>query len=205
LTMSKPVRQFVLDPLTMAVGIVFRRKGGNGFSLVELILVMVLVGIAAVMVAPFVGHVLSNLLEGRELSDRESQGAASLERFVRDVRDVEGSIEHNDNNVPVSCLGCHNSGKKVLKGGNDILYVIDSGSGTLFFIGKPEATFLSQHERHVLARYLDANSSFDKKTIGTNPFDFDIVTLNLKINLINGGLLELSASAVPRQNFIKAP
>ncbi len=75
--MNKDVRQIVPDPLTKAIGTVARRKHENGFSLLELILVMVLVGIAAVMVAPFVGHVLSNLLEGRELSDREGQAVAA--------------------------------------------------------------------------------------------------------------------------------
>ncbi len=53
--MNKDVRQIVPDPLTKAIGTVARRKHENGFSLLELILVMVLVGIAAVMVAPFVG------------------------------------------------------------------------------------------------------------------------------------------------------
>ncbi len=144
--MNKDVRQIVPDPLTKAIGTVARRKHENGFSLLELILVMVLVGIAAVMVAPFVGHVLSNLLEGRELSDREGQAVAALERFIRDVRRAETVTLDSDQQITLS-----------LDGGN-VIYLINSGS--------------LQINGQILARHLAGTSKFTETPV--NGFQFSV-------------------------------
>jgi len=151
-----------------------RVKNRNGFSLLELILVMVLIGIAAVMVTPFVGNVLSNLLGGRELSNRENQSVLALERFVRDIREAAIPIETATEN-----------GKKVLREDGNKLYVIDSG--ILFFVDPDE-------NEHVLARNLHPDSDFVINSFG-------IITLNLVITLSDGGKLELFASAVPREGL----
>lgn len=170
--MGDAIRQTVLDIFPLADIVIPRGKDRNGFTLIELILVLVLVGIAAVMVVPFVGHVLSNLLEGRELSHREGQSVLALERFVRDVRRADAVTFTSSQEIRLSLDG------------SDTTYLIDSGS--------------LQLDGQILARHLAAGSAFS--TIAVN--DFSVVTLNLIIQLGNGGTFELSASSVPRQSLI---
>jgi prepilin-type N-terminal cleavage/methylation domain-containing protein len=114
----------------------FPFRNQKGFTLIELILVMVLIGIAAVMVTPFVGQVLSNLLELREINQRQNQAVLALERFTRDVQDETNIIDHSD--FPLKC---------VIDGD---LWEIVLEEGTLKLDGQP------------LARYLAAESEFHK-------------------------------------------
>jgi prepilin-type N-terminal cleavage/methylation domain-containing protein len=146
-------------------------KNRGGFTLLELILVMVLVGIAAVMVVPFVGNVLSNLLEGRELSQRESQAVLAPERFVRDVRMADSVDFVNSQEITLTLDGI---------GATYLIY-----SGSLLLDGQP------------LAKHVTAESSFSKIDIAD--FDgFSVITLDLIIQLSGGGKFELSTSAVLR-------
>lgn len=116
-----------------------RLKNRSGFTLLELVLVMVLLGIAAVMVVPFVGHIFSNLLEGRELSHRENQAALALERFVRDVREGKG-ITISDDNLKMTFTIEKNNGTEI-----NLSYDIDLDEGTLWVNDKPLA-------RHLVSR-----------------------------------------------------
>lgn len=68
-----------------------------GFTLIELILVIALVGIIAAVVGPFLGQVLGNFVDARQLSERERQAALVLERFGRDVRNASEYTLSNGN------------------------------------------------------------------------------------------------------------
>lgn len=149
----------------------FQLKNSDGFTLLEIILVTVLLGIAAIMVVPFVGHIFSNLLEGRELSHRESQAAMSLERFVRDVRGANNVIVNSDQKVTLTVDG------------TKVIYDIVSGNLRL--------------DGQVLAKYLDeSQSKFDNDLTGT--LGYPVISLTLIIQMSGGGTFELSASSVPR-------
>jgi len=152
----------------------FQLKNSDGFTLLEIILVTVLLGIAAIMVVPFVGHIFSNLLEGRELSHRESQAAMALERFVRDVRGADSVTVNNNQKMTLTIDG------------TDVIYDIVSGNLRL--------------DGQVLAKYLDDSlSKFDNDLGGTLGYPF--ITLTLVVQMSGGGTFELSASSIPRQSL----
>jgi prepilin-type N-terminal cleavage/methylation domain-containing protein len=146
-------------------------KRKRGFTLIEMVLVMVLLGIAALMVVPFVGHIFSNLLEGRELSHREGQAVMALERFVRDVRGADSVTVNN------------NQKKMTLENdGSDVIYEIVTGNLLL--------------DGQVLAKHLDdSQSKFDNK-IDTLGYQF--ITLTLVVEMSGERIFELSASSFPR-------
>lgn len=149
----------------------FQLKNSDGFTLLEIILVTVLLGIAAIMVVPFVGHIFSNLLEGRELSHRESQAAMALERFVRDVRGADRVVIDNDQKMTLTVDG------------TDVIYDIVSGNLRL--------------DNQVLAKHLDDSLSiFDNDLDEILGYPF--ITLTLVVQMSGGGTFKLSASAVPR-------
>lgn len=156
----------------------YRKKYTKGFTLLELILVMVLLGFAAVMVTPFVGSILTNLLEGRELSHRENQAFLALERFVRDVR---GAINVDESEFP---------GKMILDNGA-LVYEIDGG-----------ILYLNDQ---VLVKNLavDATDGSDKSEISRNSSltDFSFFTLKLVLTVSDNNELELTASAVQRNSL----
>jgi hypothetical protein len=141
---------------------------------------MLLLGIAAVMVTPFVGSVLTNLIEGRELSHRENQAFLALERFVRDVR---GAVNVDESEFP---------GKMTLtlEDGN-MIYEIDAG--ILYLNDK------------VLVKNLavDATDGSDKSEIRRNSSltDFSFYTLKLVLTVSHNNELELTASAVQRNSL----
>jgi prepilin-type N-terminal cleavage/methylation domain-containing protein len=150
-------------------------KNRCGFTLLELVLVMVLLGIAAVMVVPFVGHIFSNLLEGRELSHRESQAVMALERFVRDVREGKDITLSNDGLEMT--FTTEENGAEI-----ELNYEIDLDEGTLGVNEKP------------LAKHLVAGSKFEEET-NTNSY-----MVILEIQMPNTESLKLSAIAFPRMD-----
>jgi prepilin-type N-terminal cleavage/methylation domain-containing protein len=164
------------DKFTLFHG--FKKKHPKGFTLLELILVMVLLGIAAVMVTPFVGNVLINLIEGREFSHRETQAFLALERFVRDVR---GAINVDESEFP---------GKMTIDDG-DLIYEIDGG-----------VLYLNDQ---VLVKNLavDTTDGSGKSEISRNSSltDFSFFTLKLVLTIGDNTEFELTASAVQRNSL----
>jgi hypothetical protein len=143
-----------------------RKKYCRGFTLL---------GFAAVMVSPFVGSVLTNLVEGRELSHRENQAFLALERFVRDVRgaDKDG-------------IDWKSSSKMTLKiEGEDWVYEIVNGDLEL--------------NGQVLARNLDSGKSVFIQYPSLT--DFSFYSLKLVVIINDNQDFDLSASAVQRKSL----
>lgn len=153
-----------------------RKKSCKGFTLLELILVMVLLGFAAVMISPFVGSVLTNLVEGRELSHRENQAFLALERFVRDVRGAD-KVDFDPS-----------SEKTLTLNDGDLVYEIDSGILTL--------------NGQVLIKNLDTGESKFSQTSFTK---FSFYSLKLVVKINDNQEFDLSASAVQRKNLGGGP
>jgi prepilin-type N-terminal cleavage/methylation domain-containing protein len=155
----------------------------SGFTLIEMILAMVLLGIAAVMVTPFVGNILSNLLEGRQLVQKENQAAMALERFVREIRVAENEIVRVIEN-----------GKKILKSDDETLFTIDSNM-----------LYSGEQADHVLVKHLADESDFKITESPKGGYDdggYNIITLILKIKIEEeDDILSLSASAVRRKDL----
>ena len=73
-----------------------------GFSLVELIVVIVVLGIFASMGAVVVRDGMLGYLRGREITSADWQGRLALERIARELRDVAPSVVAN-NIAATSC------------------------------------------------------------------------------------------------------
>jgi len=80
----------------------YQSLGQLGFSLVELIVVIVVLGIVASMGAVVVRDGLLGYLRGREITSADWQGRLALERIARELRDVAPSVVAN-NIAAASC------------------------------------------------------------------------------------------------------
>jgi prepilin-type N-terminal cleavage/methylation domain-containing protein len=155
-----------------------RKKSSNGFTLLELILVMVLLGFAAVLITPFVGNILTNLVESRELSHRENQAFLALERFVRDVR------------------------------GADIVNWVSSSKMTLTFDDDDDLDYIIEADGvlklngQVLIKNLD---TVESKFFETDLTNFSFYSLKLVVKINDNQEFDLSASAVQRKNLGGGP
>ncbi len=69
-------------------GIGFAKLRQTGFSLVELIVVIVVLGIVASMGAIVVRDGMLGYLRGREMTSADWQGRLALERIARELRDI---------------------------------------------------------------------------------------------------------------------
>jgi prepilin-type N-terminal cleavage/methylation domain-containing protein len=74
-----------------------------GFSLVELIVVVVVLGIVASMGAVVVRDGMLGYLRGREITSADWQGRLALERITRELRDAAPSSGATVNIAPASC------------------------------------------------------------------------------------------------------
>lgn len=142
-----------------------------GFTLIEIIMTLVLVGIIAGLVGPFLGQVLGNFVDARQLSERERQATLALERFVRDVR------AYDVTSIDQTTLNLNNG---------TIIYKLQSGSLAL----------KRNRGWKILARYIDdEESSFASKPINGK---YNLIILDLMVKVNNGNSLEYSAAAVRR-------
>ena len=73
-----------------------------GFSLIELIVVIVVLGIVASMGAVVVRDGMLGYLRGREITSADWQGRLALERISRELRDIAPSVVAN-NIAATSC------------------------------------------------------------------------------------------------------
>lgn len=68
-------------------------KKQRGFTLIEFVMVIVLMGIIASVAAGILAEGLNNLLISRKLTDANWQGQFALERMIRDIRFVRSSSD----------------------------------------------------------------------------------------------------------------
>ena len=64
-----------------------------GFSLIELVTVMVLLGIVAAVAAPFVSNSFTAFFTGRDLVETDWQGRVALERMTRELRTLRAPAD----------------------------------------------------------------------------------------------------------------
>ncbi len=74
-----------------------------GFTLVELIVVIVVLGIVGSMGAVVVRDGMLGYLRGREMTSADWQGRLALERIARELRDIAPSSGGVDNIAAASC------------------------------------------------------------------------------------------------------
>lgn len=63
-------------------------RGARGFSLIELIMVMVVFGIVAVIAAPMIGSGFSAYVTGRDIAETDWQARVAAERMTRELRTI---------------------------------------------------------------------------------------------------------------------
>ena len=69
------------------------KPGARGFSLLELITVMVVLGIVAAVAAPFLSASFQSYFIGKDISEIDSQARAALERLSREVRSIRAPAD----------------------------------------------------------------------------------------------------------------
>lgn len=64
------------------------KSGARGFSLLELIMVMVVLGISAAVAAPFLSASFQSYFTGKDIGETDWQARVALERMSRELRNV---------------------------------------------------------------------------------------------------------------------
>ena len=146
----------------------------SGFTLIEIIAVLIIIGIVGAVISPFLGNVLGNYIHGRELAKREQQAGLILERFVRDVR------MSNGNNLSIQ--GCTPTLMLSKKANDNSTYEHD-GSNNLMCNDQ----LLARHVHNVCFKVQNASSS-------------RLVSISFDLIIDDNMNLNYKASAVPRWN-----
>jgi prepilin-type N-terminal cleavage/methylation domain-containing protein len=106
-----------------------------GFSLVELVVVIVVLGIVAGMGAVLVRNGMLGYLRGREITSADWQGRLALERMTRELRNVAAP-----DSASIDSASCGSSGFSFVDiTTNQIGYSYTAASSTLWRNGQPLA------------------------------------------------------------------
>ena len=155
----------------------------RGFTLLEMLLVLMIVGIIAASLGTLFVQVISDFIQGREMADRQSQACLATERLVRDVR-AAASQNIANNGARLNLIDVESE---------NITYRIDPADGAL----KISA---DDGPEHVLARHVHESSFFDIKA-QADGLDYPVVILHLRIEISADSRMAFSAAAIPRSRL----
>ena len=103
-------------------GLIGRQASNKGFTLLELVIALLVLGVVSLVVAPLLTTGVAALVEGRNHADRERQATLALERFVRDVRGAEsGTLEAQDGGMTLRFVSVRDGGEVTYHLGGDQL------------------------------------------------------------------------------------
>jgi prepilin-type N-terminal cleavage/methylation domain-containing protein len=146
-----------------------------GFTLVELIVVIVVLGIVASMGAIVIRDGMLGYLRGREMTSADWQGRLALERIARELRDVAPSAGGVDN---ISAASCGSTGFAFSDiRAAPVSYTLPPGTSTLLRNGQPLADSVSGLRFYCLQS--------DGKTYTTTPSAVYYVTVSMVIATTN--------------------
>jgi prepilin-type N-terminal cleavage/methylation domain-containing protein len=142
-----------------------------GFSLIELIVVMVVLGIVASMGAIVVRDGMLGYLRGREITSADWQGRLALERITRELRNVAAPGSAN-----IDAASCASSGFSFVDvTANRINYTL--AGGTLSRNGQPLADSVTGLRFYCLQN--------DGQTYTTVPSSVYYVTVSMIVSTTN--------------------
>ena len=144
-----------------------------GFSLVELIVVIVVLGIVASMGAIVVRDGMLGYLRGREISGADWQGRLALERITRELRDIAPS---SGGNVNIANTSCGNS-SFTFSDVNAVPISYTQSANTLLRNGQPLADDVSGLRFYCLQS--------DGRTYTTTPSAVYYVTVSMVVSTAN--------------------
>ena len=94
-----------------------RYRFASGFSLFELIMVMVVLGIVAAIAAPFLSASFQSYFTGKDISETDWQARVALERMSRELRSVRAPAD------------------LIISSANDITFTDVDGNSTRYCMG----------------------------------------------------------------------
>ena len=144
-----------------------------GFSLVELIVVIVVLGIVASMGAVVVRDGMLGYLRGREMTSADWQGRVALERMSRELRDIAPSSGGVDNISGASC----GSSAFAFSDINAVPISYTQSTTTLLRNGQPLADNVSGLQFYCLQN--------DGQTYTTTPSAVYYVTVSMVVSTTN--------------------
>lgn len=145
--------------------------------MLEVIVVLILLAIVAAVIGPFIGNILDNYIQSRNLVERERQASLVLERFVRDVRECKANELSSQN-----CTTSLKLNKNVF---TEVKYEKD---GQKLF-------YQSANDKYLLSKYID-NVCFEVKKPSNATYKLVKITFDLQVG--DDNTVEFKAAAVPR-------
>lgn len=146
-----------------------------GFTLVELIVVIVVLGVVASMGAVVIRDGMLGYLRGREMTSADWQGRLALERIARELRDIAPSSGGVDHIGAGSCGSTGFAFSDIYAA--SISYTLAPGTGTLLRNGQPLADNVSGLRFYCLQS--------DGQTYTTTPSAVYYVTISMIVATTN--------------------
>lgn len=149
-----------------------RLRSHQGFTLIELVIVIVILGIIVAMSTPLLTEGLSTFLAGENIVNADWQGQIAMERMVRDISLIRSPSD-------VTTIAANNLAFTDM-GNNTISYSLSGTSLTLTENGSSE--ILAQGIQSLAFSYFDRNGATTATTTLTR---FIKVSINVTQNGVN--------------------
>ncbi|MBF0425532.1 MAG: type II secretion system protein [Magnetococcales bacterium] len=146
-----------------------------GFTLVEILLVILIMGILTGISAPLIGNYVEAYLQARDLNGVTSQGRLAMARMTRELREGTDFVGTPFNSTQV----------QFTFGGSSVTYALNGSSQ------------LTRTQSGVTAILADRVASVQFVSNNDTP-PVKLIDITLAINRVRGGSISFSSSVSPR-------
>ncbi len=106
----------------------------KGFTLVELVITMILIGVISTVVGPLLYEGVTNFKKAHALESLSSQGRSTLELMAQDVRNIGAELSHTLISMNANQLSMENMYDQTISfslSGSDLIRTIDGNNQNL--------------------------------------------------------------------------